>query len=86
MLLKRKGKDGFAFTTVEAEVASRNDIHTNNGIIVVKIVLDNLSIGDGIACRQQHVQQLGVTLGSSAYAVHSSFPKDLNTQALGQTA
>ena len=65
---------------IQVEVATGDDVHADDGVVVAEVGLVNLLIGDDVARRQRDVHEVGVALVLSADASHATLPEAFRAQ------
>lgn len=65
---------------IQVEVATCDDVHTDDGVIVTQVGFVNFLIGDDIARRQRDVHEVCIALRLSADARHAALSELVGAQ------
>ena len=77
---KFEGEKGLALDAIQVEIATGDDVHANDGIVVTQIGFIDFLIGDDVARWQRDVHEVCIALRLSADARHTALPEVVRAQ------
>ena len=69
---------------IQVEVATGDDVHADDGVVVAEVGLVNFLIGDDVARRQRDVHEVCVALGLPADARHATLSEAFRAQFIDE--